>query len=144
VDTSLIIGEVVKRHQVMLDPHDPLLVAATVSEMAMEPAVDRMEAIATRCEAAASRCEMAAQDIREAVPVKEIANRLIRSFEPTGKRIAVGLTRQAFAWLAGIAVALLFGGAVIGGVGVWYWLDYVPTHYVYVVDQPGQQHVAPR
>jgi hypothetical protein len=95
--------------------------------------------------------ERVAEEIRAAQPsitdaqIRQMGNQLIRSFEPTGKRIAAGLTRQAFAWLAGIAVALLFGGAVIGGVGVWYWLEYVPTHYVYVVDQPGQQqHVAPR
>jgi hypothetical protein len=38
----------------------------------------------------------------------------------------------------GMAAALLFGGAIIGGVGVWYWQGYVPTHYVYLTAAPAQ------
>jgi hypothetical protein len=80
-----------------------------------------------------------------AADVDAIARRLIQAFRPNIGDALRAMRVRTIACIVGIAAALFCGGMVIGGVGVWFWLDYVPTRYVYVVDQPGQQqHVAPR
>jgi hypothetical protein len=68
MDTGKLIGEVAQRHQVLLDRNDPVLVMATVSEMAMEPSIQRMEAIAREVEATAAQCAGLVREIRGAVP----------------------------------------------------------------------------
>jgi hypothetical protein len=79
MDTGALIAEVAKRHQVLLDPNDPVVVMATAAELAMEPPVEKMEAIAARCEAAAARCETLVQHIGAAIPgmTREVGNRFI-------------------------------------------------------------------
>ena len=44
---------------------------------------------------------------------------------------------RMLAYLAGIGLGLCVGGAVVGGMGVWYAREYVPTNYVRLV-QPEQ------
>lgn len=79
MDTGKLIGEVARRHQVMLDRDDPVLVMATVSEMAMEPTVERMQAIAREVQATASQCAAVLRDIRGAVPgiTRQVGDRFL-------------------------------------------------------------------
>ena len=79
MDTGKLIGEVARRHQVLLDPDDPVLVMGTVSEMAMEPTVERMEAIAREVQATASQCAGLVREIRGAVPgiTREVGDRFL-------------------------------------------------------------------
>jgi hypothetical protein len=48
MDTGKLIGDVARRHQVLLDQNDPVLLIATAAELAMEPSVNKMEVSATR------------------------------------------------------------------------------------------------
>ena len=79
MDTSRIIGEVAQRHKVLLDPDDPVLVMGTVSEMAMEPTVERMQAIAREVQATVAQCAAVLRDIRGAVPgiTREVGDRFL-------------------------------------------------------------------
>jgi hypothetical protein len=79
MDTSRIIGEVAQRHKVLLDPNDPVLVLGTVSEMAMEPTVERMEAIAREVQATVAQCAGLVREIRGAVPgiTREVGDRFL-------------------------------------------------------------------
>jgi hypothetical protein len=80
-----------------------------------------------------------------AADVDAIGRRLIQAFRPNIGEALRAMRVRSIASLVGIVAAAFVGGAAIGGVGIWWWLDYVPTRYVYVVDPPGQQqHVAPR
>jgi hypothetical protein len=79
MDPGKLIGEVARRHQVMLGRDDPVLVMATVSEMAMEPTVERMEAIAREVQATVAQCAGLVREIRGAVPgiTREVGDRFL-------------------------------------------------------------------
>ena len=79
MDPGKLIGEVARRHQVLLDPDDPVLVMGTVSEMAMEPTVERMQAIAREVQATVAQCAGLVREIRGAVPgiTREVGDRFL-------------------------------------------------------------------
>jgi hypothetical protein len=79
MDTGKLIGEVTRRHQVVLGRDDPVLVMATVSEMAMEPTVERMETIAREVQATVAQCAGLVRGIRGAVPgiTREVGDRFL-------------------------------------------------------------------
>ena len=79
MDTGKLIGEVARRHQVMLGRDDPVLVMATVSEMAMQPTVELMEATAREVQATVAQSAALVRDIRGAVPgiTREVGDRFL-------------------------------------------------------------------
>jgi hypothetical protein len=79
MDTDKVIGEVAQRHKVLLDPDDPVLVMATVSEMVMQPSIQQMQAIAYEVQATASQCAGLVREIRGAVPgiIREVGDRFL-------------------------------------------------------------------
>ena len=90
MDPGKLIGEVARRHQVMLGRDDPVLVMATVSEMAMEPTVERMEAIAREVQATVAQCAGLVREIRGAVPgiTREVGDRFWITTPTTRPRYA--------------------------------------------------------
>jgi hypothetical protein len=63
----------------MLGRDNPVLVMATVSEMAMEPTAERMEAIAREVQATVAQCAGLVREIRGAVPgiTREVGDRFL-------------------------------------------------------------------
>ena len=113
MDTSRIIGEVAQRHKVLLDPDDPVLVMGTVSEMAMEPTVERMEAIAREVQATVAQCAGLVREIRGAVPgiTRDVGDRFLDHHS----HYTTAATRRTA--LIYTAIVLAFGA--LCGLGGW-------------------------
>jgi hypothetical protein len=120
MDTGKLIGEVARRHQVLLDPDDPVLVMGTVSEMAMEPTVERMETIAREVQATVAQCAALVREIRGAVPgiTRDVGDRFLdhHSHYTTAATRRTGLIYTA--------IVLAFGAfCALGGWALRYRLE---------------------
>jgi hypothetical protein len=82
------------------------------------------------------RAAQSAQPHFSAADIDAIGRRMIQAFRPNIGDALRAMRVRSIAIIVSIVAAFFVGGVVIGGVGVWYWLGYVPTHYVHLIPAP--------
>lgn len=77
--------------------------------------------------------------------ITKLGNVLVEEFRPRVDTALYAMRVRTLAYLAGIGLGLFVGGAVVGGVGVWYAMDFVPMNYVRLVqpEQPAPSMATP-
>jgi hypothetical protein len=134
VDTKELVGEVAKRHGLILDEDDPLLVTITLCEFILNEYVEKLNVNLDRAfakemraresaEALAARAgAQVAQQIRSAGDgiVAELARVLDGRTEVIGKEVAEARRlRQQTLW--GLAVSAVVAAVMILAVTTWSW-----------------------
>jgi hypothetical protein len=82
------------------------------------------------------RAAQSAQPHFSAADIDAIGRRMIQAFRPNIGDALRAMRVRSIATIVSIVAAFFVGGVVIGGVGVWYCLDYVPTNYVRLIPAP--------